>query len=120
MRELDVYKTRENKRPFHAWYLSLAREARSRVRQRLEHIAEGSFGDFKPVGEGVLELRIHHGIGLRVYYGVDGNNIVLLLLGGDKSSQGKDIKRAKEYWKDYKERKSLERRPFDQWIHPTE
>lgn len=64
----------------------------------------GNFGHVRSVGEGVHELKIDYGPGYRVYYASSGKTIVLLLLGGDKASQGKDIGRAKEYWKDFKRR----------------
>jgi len=57
------------------------------------------------VGEGVHELKINYGPGYRVYYAIDGDKIILLLLGGDKSDQSKDINQAKVYWKDHKRRK---------------
>jgi putative addiction module killer protein len=63
----------------------------------------GNFGTAKPVGEGVNELKIDHGPGYRVYYAMNGKSIVLLLLGGDKSTQHKDIETAKAYWKRQKE-----------------
>ena len=56
----------------------------------------------KSLGDGVYELRIDFGPGYRVYYGLDGDVVVLLLSGGDKSTQAKDIKQAKEYWNEYK------------------
>ena len=59
-------------------------------------------GDCKPVGEGVLELRINYGPGYRVYVAEDGPVVVLLLIGGDKGTQTKDIKTAKSYWKNYR------------------
>ena len=63
-----------------------------------------NFGDRKSVGDGVWELRLAFGPGYRIYYGEVDNTIVLLLCGGDKSSQRRDIERAKNYWKEYKER----------------
>ena len=65
----------------------------------------GLFGDWKGTGEGVCELRIDYGPGYRVYYGQDGNTLVILLCGGDKRKLQKDIERAHGYWKDYKARK---------------
>ena len=66
----------------------------------------GLFGDVEPVGEGLSELRIHYGPGYRIYFGKDGNQVYLLLCGGDKSTQSKDIKKAKAYWQDHKRRYS--------------
>lgn len=60
-----------------------------------------SFGDCRSVGGGVYELRIHFGPGFRVYFGIVGSDVVLLLCGGDKSSQKKDIARAHNYWKEF-------------------
>ena len=79
-------------------------KGRACIRTRLDRVALGNLGDCEPVGEGVSELRIAFGPGYRVYFAQDGDTIVLLLCGGDKSTQVKDIKRAKEYWADYKER----------------
>ena len=61
----------------------------------------GNLGDYKPVGEGVFELRIDHGPGFRVYFGRRGREVVILLGGGDKKSQARDIKRAQELWRHY-------------------
>jgi putative addiction module killer protein len=60
----------------------------------------------RSVGEGVCELKIDHGAGYRVYFGQIGSMVVLLLCGGDKSTQGRDIRLAKEYWEDYAKRES--------------
>jgi putative addiction module killer protein len=67
----------------------------------------GNFSDSRPIGAGASESRIHTGPGYRIYYGIDGNKIVLLL-GGDKSSQTLDIRSALKYWQDYRERKKHE------------
>lgn len=71
---------------------------------RLDRLKLGNFGDCKTLQEGVSELRIHYGPGIRIYYGKIGNRIVLLLCGGDKDSQDNDINKAKEYLKDYQSR----------------
>ena len=80
------------------------RKARAIVRARINRIRLGNLGDCKSVGGGVKELRIHFGAGYKVYFSQLGDTIVVLLLGGDKSSQNKDIKQAKLYWQDYKRR----------------
>lgn len=74
-----------------------------KTRSRLDAMALGNLGDRKSVGAGVYKLRFHFGAGYRVYYGEIDNTIVLLLCGGDKSTQRQDIKRAKAYWAEYKE-----------------
>ncbi len=78
--------------------------AQARIRIRLRQVQAGNFGDSEPVGEGVIELRVHVGAGYRVYCGRHGKTVVLLLCGGDKSSQVADIKRAKELWSEWKRR----------------
>lgn len=81
---------------FRNWIAKLRdRQAKQIVAGRLRRIEHGAFGDAKGVGEGVNELRIHFGPGYRIYFQVRGNQIVLLLCGGDKSSQAEDIAKAK-------------------------
>ena len=78
-------------------------EARARIQMRLDRIARDLFGDVKPVGGGVSELRIDHGPGYRIYFMRQGAVVVVLLVGGDKSSQARDIAAAKamvQEWKD--------------------
>ena len=70
------------------------KRARARILARVERLAFGNPGDTQPVGEGVSELRIHYGPGYRVYFKQQGHDLVILLAGGDKSSQDKDIKKA--------------------------
>jgi putative addiction module killer protein len=79
------------------------RKAKAKIRERLKRISLGNLGDYRSVGEGVFELRIDYGSGYRVYFGQIGSTIVLLLLGGDKSTQERDIRQAKEYWAEYEE-----------------
>lgn len=69
---------------------------------RIGRLRLGNFGDTKSLGTGVYELRIHFGPGYRIYYGLEGNKIVILLCAGDKSSQKKDIKKAVTFWEEYK------------------
>lgn len=82
---------------FNKWYRALRdKTARQRVQQRLLRVANGNFGDTKSVGGGVYEMRIHYGQGYRLYYKMRGDEIIILLCGGDKSTQDKDIATAKE------------------------
>ena len=103
--ELRYYQTAAGERPFVEWLEGLDdRQARTRIEARLARVAVGNFGDVEPVGEGVMELRIDWGPGYRVYFARVGQVIVLLLCGGDKRTQQRDINRAKEYFEDYKAR----------------
>ena len=89
---------------FDAWFADLRdKQAARRVQARIDRAEEGNFGDHKPVGEGVFEMRIHHGPGFRVYFTLKGMEIVVLLAGGDKSSQGKDIQIAQALARQLKE-----------------
>ncbi len=104
--QIRVYQVRDGKRPFSEWLNKLRdRRAQQRIDARLARVELGNFGDAKSVGDGVLELRIDYGPGYRVYFGRDGNALVVLLLGGEKSSQARDIATAKDFWADYKARK---------------
>lgn len=81
---------------FDQWLSDLTDErARTKITSRVARLRFGNAGDAKPVGEGVSEMRVHHGPGYRVYYKQAGQTIIVILCGGDKSSQSKDIKRAK-------------------------
>jgi len=103
--ELHYYQTSAGRRPFIDWRERLKdRQARTRIEARLARVAAGTFGDAEPVGEGVMELRIDWGPGYRVYFARVGQVMVLLLCGGDKRTQQRDINRAKECFEDYKAR----------------
>ena len=87
----SIYTTEE----FDAWFGALRdKQAARRIQARIDRAEEGNFGDSKPVGEGVSEMRIHYGPGFRVYFTQHGLEIVILLAGGDKSTQAKDIQSA--------------------------
>jgi len=103
--EVREYAAKDGRHPFTAWVQSLPdARTRARVAARINRLRLGNFGDAKPVGGGVMELRIHAGKGVRVYFARIGERVVLLLAGGDKSTQRRDIERAKEYWQDYRRR----------------
>jgi putative addiction module killer protein len=88
-------KTIHTTETFDAWFARLRdKQAARRIQVRIDRTEEGNFGDCEPVGEGVSEMRIHYGPGYRVYFTQRGLEIVVLLAGGDKSTQGKDIKTA--------------------------
>ena len=95
-REIKLYRTPNGRVPFSEWYDTLqARNVRNRIQKRLDQLEEGNFGDYRSVGSGVFELRFHFGPGYRIYFGEVDNTVVLLLCAGDKSSQTRDIRRAK-------------------------
>lgn len=82
---------------FSEWFAGLRdKQAARRIQARIDRAEDGNFGDCEPVGEGVSEMRIHYGPGYRVYFTQRGMEIVILLAGGDKSTQPKDIKTAQE------------------------
>jgi putative addiction module killer protein len=89
---------------FRKWRLRLKDErARALIASRLDRLAFGHAGDVKPVGQGISELRIDHGPGYRVYFERRGNTIIILLCGGNKGTQDKDIKTAKRLAKEWGE-----------------
>lgn len=103
--EVRRYQAADGKVPLTQWLDGLRDgQVRARIVARLDRLQVGLFGDWKSVGAGVCELRIDHGPGYRVYYGKEGTTLVLLLCGGDKATQAKDIENAHAYWKDYKAR----------------
>ncbi|MCK0510942.1 type II toxin-antitoxin system RelE/ParE family toxin [Aromatoleum buckelii] len=107
MIEILRYQRADSREPFSEWLSALRdKVAQARIRVRLRQVQAGNFGDCEPVGEGVIELRVHVGAGYRVYCGRHGKAVVLLLCGGDKSSQAADIKRAKELWSEWKRRQA--------------
>jgi putative addiction module killer protein len=103
-RKLQVFRDRNGREPFTEWFYTIRdTRTRTRIRKRLERLEAGNFGDCKSVGDGVLEMLLHFGPGHRIYFAQIDNTLVLLLCGGDKSSQKQDIALAKDYWLQYKE-----------------
>lgn len=103
-----VYASEVGKEPFTDWLNGLRDiMGRKRIIARLGRLAQGNYGDCEPVGEGIRELRMFFGSGYRVYFGEHGGNIVVLLCGGDKDTQSKDIEQAKVYWKEYQAHEKL-------------
>lgn len=103
-RQAVYYKDAKGREPARDWLDKLKdRKGQAKITVRIARAELGNFGDHKAVGEGVSELRIDFGPGYRVYYALDEDGeIILLLMGGDKSSQSKDIARAIEFWKEHR------------------
>jgi putative addiction module killer protein len=102
---INEYTDTTGKSPYATWLDNLRDvRARARIILQVDKMELGLFGDVEPIGDGLSELRVHYGPGYRVYFGKERTRLYLLLCGGDKSTQSKDIKKAKEYWKDHKRR----------------
>jgi len=105
-RRILNYIAPDGKDVFDDWLMSLRdRKGRAIIRTRLDRIKyQGNFGFHRSVGEGVFELKIDFGPGYRVYYAEEASTVVILLGGGDKDSQDRDIKKAHERWAEYRRR----------------
>lgn len=103
------YRNRAGRSPFREWFEKLNADAARKVTTALYRLALGNFSSVKTVGKGVHECRINFGPGYRVYFGVDGEQIVVLLAGGTKKGQSNDIQAASQRWQDYKQRKEEQR-----------
>ncbi len=104
-KELRFYEDGKGKQPYRDWFDSLRdKRAQAKIQARVERVALGNLGYTEKVGEGVVELKIDYGPGFRVYFGQMGTQLVILLCGGDKSTQKRDIKTAHDYWADYRRR----------------
>lgn len=103
--EIREYLRNDNSSPFSEWFNSLNSQAAAKVTAYLIRIEGGNTSSLKSIGAGVFESRIHWGPGYRIYFGLEGNNIMILLGGGTKKQQQRDISVAKELWEEYKERK---------------
>ena len=103
---VESYQTPDKKCLFSDWHDSLKDiKAKAKIDVCIARLRLGNLGDSKSLGDGVHEIRIDYGPGYRVYYGNDGKLLLILLCGGDKRKQNADIKAAKKYWQDYKNRK---------------
>lgn len=107
MIELLRYQRDDGREPFTEWLNAMRdKVAQARIRIRLRQVQAGNLGDCEPVGDGVIELRVHIGPGYRVYCGRHGKTVLILLCGGDKGSQVADIKQARMLWTEWKRRQS--------------
>ena len=102
-KEIKIYRTATGKLPFIEWLKSVKNTtARHLIQTRIRRIeVSGNVGDYKNLKDGVYEMRIHKSPGYRIYYGLEGKALIILLVGGEKGNQKRDINKAKEYWQDY-------------------
>jgi putative addiction module killer protein len=100
---IKFFITDTGKIPFEEWLEELDKPIRAIIRARIARIMLGNFGDHHPIqgAKGISEIRFDIGAGYRIYYGRQGNTIVVLLVGGSKRTQSRDIEKAKRYWQDY-------------------
>ena len=106
MKEIEFFTLNNKKAVIEEWLFSLSSEYRARIYARFSRLKEGNFGDFKKIDKNISELRFNFGSGYRIYYTEVNNIIILLLNGGDKSTQKKDIKKANEYFEIWKEQQN--------------
>src|SRR5271154_471676 len=100
MLEVRYYLSEDGRRPFEEWFSDLDPVARAKVAIALARLEQGNLSNVKGVGEGVLEYRIDFGPGYRVYFGRDGETLVILLTGGTKRRQQRDIETAAMFWRE--------------------
>lgn len=108
MTDLRFYLSGDGSAPFETWFSGLEASAAAKVTVALSRLERGAISNVKQVGEGVSEYRIDWGPGYRVYFGQDGAALVILLTGGTKQRQQRDIDQAKALWADYRRRKAAE------------
>lgn len=105
MIEIRQYVDRKGRNPFERWFGTLDGATRARITVSLDRLERGNISAAKSVGAGVLELRMDFGPGYRIYFGKDGERLVILLAGGTKKRQQVDIETAQALWREYKKRK---------------
>ena len=104
-KKIRFYQTVSGEMPYKDWFDNLKDSmVKNRIRARLDRVQLGNLGDYKVLSDGVSELRFTFGSGYRIYFGEHEDYLIILLCGGDKSSQKKDIAIAKQYWKELLER----------------
>ena len=108
MVKISVFTDSRGRQPFRRWYNRLDPAAANRVNHVLARIEAGSFSNVKGLGGGLLECRLHFGPGYRIYFGRDGDALIVLLAGGTKARQHLDIKNARDLWREYRRRKHEE------------
>ena len=102
MADIRYFVAANGEEPFAEWFAELDAAAGAKVARALARMEQGNLSNVKSVGEGVLEYRIDFGAGYRVYFGRDGETIIVLLTGGTKKRQPRDIDAARVFWQDYK------------------
>ena len=105
MTEVVEYVDEDGSRPFAKWFASINVQAALKVRTAVARMENGNFSNVAPVGQGVSEYKLDFGPGYRIYFGRDGVKLVILLGGGTKKRQNRDIEAAKGHWRAYKTRK---------------
>jgi putative addiction module killer protein len=101
--EVLVFRDRSGKSPYLEWLDTLDWKTQERILNRVARTKHGQFGDFKSLDAGLYEMRLFFGSGYRIYFGEHRGKVILILTGGDKATQRKDIAKAKDYWNIYLE-----------------
>ena len=102
IRQIKYFVKENGKSPFEDWFNKLDSPVQAVVARIIQRVAkEGAKKSVKTLKNGIFEIKIQHGPGYRVYFGKDKENLIILLIGGDKKTQSRDIDKAKKYWRDY-------------------
>ncbi len=100
--EIRKFETADERVPFDEWFMGIRHSrTRARIETRIDRLSLGNFSNCEPAREGVTELKMDFGPGYRVYFGLDGGTLVILLAGGKKDTQDADMKLARQYWREY-------------------
>ena len=106
VRRAEPYTKEDGRQPYDEWLWKLKDlRVKAKIAARVDRAIRGNFGNYRDLRTGIFELKEDLGPGYRIYFGIDGDEIIILLAGGDKGSQDRDIAKAKEYWTDYLWRK---------------